>query len=499
MRKLTSLAVAAATVVLGTVPAHAITFVNALQIPNIVTGANDANRFGGFGSDLVYNAADGLYYGLTDRGPGGGLLNYAPRVQAFSLDVATSGAVSNFVARAPIVFTRDGVAFDGQNPGLLSGNNGNLGRSFDPEGLAIRANGNFLVSDEYGPSVYEFDSQGRFIRAFETPANLIPKNPDGTPNYVDGRPTITSGRQDNRGFEGLTLSNDGTKAYAILQDPLVNEGPVNGGEAQGRRGRNLRIVEFDVATGQSTRQFAYTLENIADINARIPGTADDFTANQQGRSIGVSSITQLPDGRFLVIERDNRGWGVDDTVNKLPIGTKRVYMINIDGTTSDISNVSLAGLANLPAGITAVGKGTQPFLDIQAMLSAAGIPIAEKLEGLAFSPMLADGGRALFVISDNDFSVTQFEGSSTQFEYCTSGPQANAVSFTVPLATPCPNGTSLIPTFLYSFKLSAAEAGALGFANTPVPEPTTWAMMIAGFGLVGVGMRRRRKVSVTYA
>lgn len=498
MRSLTLLALAA-TSALAAVPAQAITFVNALQIPNVVTGANDANRFGGFGSDLVYNAADGLYYGLTDRGPGGGLLNYAPRIQAFSMDVATSGAISNFSARTPIVFTRDGVAFDGQNPGLLNGNNGTLGRSFDPEGLAIRANGNFLVSDEYGPSVYEFDSQGRFIRAFETPANLIPKTADGTIDYVNGRPTITSGRQDNRGFEGLTLSNDGTKAFAILQDPLVNEGPVNGGEAQGRRGRNLRIVEFDVATGQSTKQYAYTLESIADINNRIPGTADDFTATQQGRSIGVSSITQLPDGRFLVIERDNRGWGVDDTVNKLPVGSKRVYLINIDGTTTDISNTSLMGLSALPAGVTPVTKGSQPFLDIQALLTAAGIPIAEKMEGLAFSPMLADGGRALFIISDNDFSVTQFDGSSTQFEYCTSGPGPNAVSFTPALGTPCPTGTSLIPTFIYSFKLSAAEAGALGFANTPVPEPTTWAMMIAGFGLVGVGMRRRRKVSVAYA
>lgn len=32
-----------------------------------------------------------------------------------------------------------------------------------------------------------------------------------------------------------------------------------------------------------------------------------------------------------------------------------------------------------------------------------------------------------------------------------------------------------------------------------VPEPATWAMMIIGFGAVGASMRRRQKVSVTYA
>ncbi|QDZ09086.1 PEP-CTERM sorting domain-containing protein [Sphingomonas panacisoli] len=35
------------------------------------------------------------------------------------------------------------------------------------------------------------------------------------------------------------------------------------------------------------------------------------------------------------------------------------------------------------------------------------------------------------------------------------------------------------------------------FATTPVPEPTTWAMMIVGFGLMGGAMRRSRKVAST--
>lgn len=39
----------------------------------------------------------------------------------------------------------------------------------------------------------------------------------------------------------------------------------------------------------------------------------------------------------------------------------------------------------------------------------------------------------------------------------------------------------------------------LGTEPTAVPEPSTWAMMIAGFGAVGFALRRRRKVAVSFA
>ncbi|MBS0481830.1 MAG: PEP-CTERM sorting domain-containing protein [Proteobacteria bacterium] len=38
-----------------------------------------------------------------------------------------------------------------------------------------------------------------------------------------------------------------------------------------------------------------------------------------------------------------------------------------------------------------------------------------------------------------------------------------------------------------------------GVDNGAVPEPATWLMMIAGFGLLGAAMRRHPAVRVTYA
>ena len=44
-------------------------------------------------------------------------------------------------------------------------------------------------------------------------------------------------------------------------------------------------------------------------------------------------------------------------------------------------------------------------------------------------------------------------------------------------------------------KLGTYDGSELGLATDAVPEPATWAMLIAGFGLVGVAMRRKRPLA----
>ena len=479
--------------------AYGISLTNTLSIPGETTdlqpgnGAN-VNRFGFF-SDIYYDRFNNVYYALGDRGPGGGVIPYQTRVQKFSVDVdQDTGAIANFKTLETILFTKDGKSFNGLNPRLLNGNAETLGLSHDPEGFAVAPNGNFYVSDEYGPSVYEFKPDGSFVRAFTTPQNLIPIV-NGDRNFVDGRPTITSGRQDNRGFEGLTISPDGKKLYGLLQDPLVNEGS-NDGSADGRRSRNLRLVEFDTATGQSTAQYIYQLESLANINQRIPGTTDDFGANSQGRNIGISAITALNDKEFLVLERDNRGFGVDalnalvDDPNETPppVGSKRVYKIDLTNAT-DVSGISLASTNTLPTGVNPVSKSL--FLNIAAALSPDNpgdwTKIAEKMEGLAIGPQLKDGSYALLIGTDNDFSVTQEDNSITQFDICTN---ANGTSYSKRVIdSGCPEGQKLIPGFLYSFKVSSAELGKF-VPPQKVPEPTATAGLML-LGLSGLWLKRR--------
>ena len=386
MSRLLGLLLAVALAWAAPLPAAAATLVNEIVIPGNATdlapgpNAVNNNRLGGFASDLYFDPLSKSYFGIPDRGPGGGLIDYDTRVQEFTLNVNPStGAISGFALKRTVIFKdAQGNPFNGLNPGLLNGDKSVLGRSFDPEGLVVGKTGTLFVADEYGPSVYEFDRNGKFLRAFQTPANLVPREASNTLNFVDGRPTIVTGRQDNRGFEGIARTPDGNKLYAIMQDPLVNEGAQN----DGRRSRNLRIVEFDVATGQPGKQFIYQLESVVDdINPRVP--ANPFNVNTaQGRNIGVSAIVAINATQFLVIERDNRGLGVDALIGNQPpppVASKRVFLIDITGAT-DVSSISLANTNDLPGGVFPVTKSL--VIDVQAALLAAGAHHPREARGI---------------------------------------------------------------------------------------------------------------------
>lgn len=442
--------------------------VNALEIPGEAIDAHagqgvNQNRLGAFGSDLAFvpdtsEPGGGRWYGLVDRGPGGGVMPYEARVQEFRLDVdPQSGRISNFALRRTIVLTQEGgQPLDGQNPQRL-GSADQQRHAFDAEGLAYAGAGAWFVSDEYGPLVRRFAAPDdlpsgmgstvvhwRSERTFDPPANLVPRDATGRINYVaekDGEPRLATGRAANRGFEGLALSPDGQRLYAALQSPLVNEGP----QGDGERGRYVRIVEFDVASGVPHRQFLYELESVADINHRIADEQGHFKRSKQGRSVGISALVAAGPDRFLVLERDNRGVGIDNPQNAdhvlRHVGSKRLYEIDLASAT-DVSQLSLHGVETLDAGVRPVSK--RLFLDLQAEIADQGLPLPEKIEGVAIGPRLNDGGHVLVVATDNDFSVTQTK-AAIQFDVYTDGTQGPVDGDS--------KGRKLLHSWLYAFKL----------------------------------------------
>jgi hypothetical protein len=502
------------------------TFVNGVVIAGDaidatgIPGAN-AGRFGQF-SDLYFDPVRHEWWALSDRGPGGGLIDYAVRVQRLELKIdEATGRILRVKLRETVTLADpDGLlappaagvgspdALNGLNPLLLNGNAAALGRSFDPEGLVVDPRtGHLLVADEYGPSIYEFTRHGRLIGIFETPAALLPM-PAGTLDFVAGRDgsIAGSGRQDNRGYEGLAISPDGARLFAVLQDPLLDEGPrSNASDAtdnDGRDGRYVRLVVFDNVPAsptyrRSVAQYVYPLEAQAAVRARITAAGGTATASdpRQGRNLGLSAIVAIDGHRFLVLERDNRGIGVDNPAGRgvaggpIPalgvVGSKRVYAIDLHGAT-DVSAMSLPDDGNLAAaGIVPVRKddGTV-FIDLAATTLLPNGNQAEKWEGLAIGPKLTGGGRLIVAGNDNDYSVTQ-TGAGEQFDVyvdfngsfarcvlddatrCEVNPPASDLAIDTPVALPA--GFTLLPGVLHAYRASAADLA--GYQRPRAPEP----------------------------
>jgi hypothetical protein len=101
---------------------------------------------------------------------------------------------------------------------------------------------------------------------------------------------------------------------------------------------------------------------------------------------------------------------------------------------------------------------------------------------LNFSNIVLDGMAGLF-------TLTSTAGAPEQWSCC--GPGGNG---TVTLAD---SGTphTLTYTVVNTSNVLGTYGGTFNFATAPVPEPATWAMMLLGFGGIGMAMRRRRKAS----
>jgi hypothetical protein len=421
-------------------------FVNGLALPGDMldlSGGTDANtgRVGYF-SDIYYDAKRKHWWGLSDRGPGGGTLHYETRVQRFKLDIdKNTGAISNFKILQTVIFADEsGNPLDGIAPNPTS----NLGNSFDPEGFVVHPkSGHFLVSDEYGPSLYEFNRNGIRVRAFTIPAHLIPRDAaTGTPNYADDTGN-TAGKRTNRGFEGLAISPDGAYIYAMLQSAMLDEG--------GGNGVCNRIVKFDTETGIAVAQYAYQMEG-----------------SSQGR--GISALVSVNDHEFLALERNNRGIGVGAEISP---PNKKVFRINLHGA-ADVSSVTFEAAA-CPGKVTKTG----PFLDLAAdTLPELGRKVPEKWEGLAIGPQLEDGSYLMLAGTDNDYSVTQnTDGDQFDVYFRVTDDDPNAASIQCPLgetsgctgaaeSVPADGSYKLLPGVLHAYKVPAAE---LATYVAPVP------------------------------
>ena len=252
----------------------------------------------------------------------------------------------------------------------------------------------------------------------------------------------------------------------------------------------MRIIVFDndwfsPTYRQSIAQYVYQLEPQLAIRARILAAGGTATASdpRQGRNIGLSAIVALNDHQFLVLERDNRGIGVDNPAGRgsgvapFPplgiVGSKRVFKIDLQNAT-DVSGESLPDDGNLATvGIVPVQKNdAEVFIDLTATTLLPNMNQAEKWEGLADRPAAARRRVLILAGNDNDYSVTQ-TGAGEQFDVyvdfqgnfarcvlddpsaCEVNPPATDLTIDNPVALP--PGYSLLPGVLHAYRASARD------------------------------------------
>lgn len=340
-----------------------------------------------FGSGLDINLA-GEWFGLTDRGPNATLKGpdgHERRVlplPAFAPGIAQLRTNVNRLELVRYIPLRDsaGRPLTGlgntpkDEPGYpsarasepLAPDPGGV----DPEGLRCLPNGDFLVSEEYAPSLLRVDSQGRVLW------RLIPKGHElpGVPYPVQAvLPAAVRMRRHNRGFENLALSRDGRLAYLALQSPALPED-----HPRARSSRIVRVIEVDLTERAAPRITGHFL-------ARM-GAVSDHPGTKSQAALKWNDAVWLGPRRLLVLEQGR--------------------------TTAVLREVDLTSATNL----LGHERENDPRLDAEEPLALEGINVAEgrvlarldevsrqgghKLEGLC---TLGDGGYA--IANDNDFGI----------------------------------------------------------------------------------------------
>ncbi|PWF49343.1 esterase-like activity of phytase family protein [Massilia glaciei] len=404
-------------VVVGTVHRYPIRIAAQFHVP--YEGANSAvsGEFpGGFapsyGSGLSFKGTNAggerEFYCLTDRGPNGAgpflpsldgpgtsgsqifpSPSFAPAIGVITLGAAGAALSASLPIRVsaqvrasglPIPFgaagsvpeipVLDAMRYDAAGKAAFSAH------GLDTEALAFDGRRQALWSaDEYGPFIVRLDPlTGIIVNKYGPGAGL---------------PPVLAKRRANRGFEGMAFDHGSDKLHAFLQSPLADgdhwHAASNQAQPVERYARFTRWIEFDPASGSTSRMFAYPLDG-ADYHEGRTGHAK------------LGDMVALGGGKFVVIEQ---GPGPDGNMfHRLMLlelaGASDIAGAAFNPDSADLEKSSLGGApVNGADWAAAVPLKKTLLLDLDAL----GWHM-EKAEGLA----LVDGS-TLALSNDSDFGL----------------------------------------------------------------------------------------------
>jgi hypothetical protein len=295
----------------------------------------------------------------------------------------------------------------GAFPDLPVAANGRV--SLDDESIAPDGKGGFWIGDEYGPYVYHYNAQGRMIGALRPPEAFIPRR-HGAENFSANSPPAgdktdtgnpETGRQNNQGFEGMSISPDGHTMFVVNQSALRQD--LDAGNVAATR-RNVRLLAYDITAAPRL---------IHEYALQLPLYRESGKTNVAAQS----ELLAIDDHRFLLLCRDSGG----GLASKRPASLyRKIELVNVEGATDiagryDGATGSIAPKGVLRGDIKPASMTDFVDLNDNKQLGRFGLhngapadahDLYEKWESLALAPAERPGDYILLVGSDNDF-ITQ--------------------------------------------------------------------------------------------
>jgi VCBS repeat-containing protein len=258
-------------------------------------------------------------------------------------------------------------------------------KGIDSESVALDANGNFWVSDEYGPWIVKFEAG--------TGKTLERVCPYAANTAGHKLPAVFAKRTPGRGMESMTITPDGTKLVGLMQSGLMTATVDT--ESKGKKVAAARILVYTIATG-ACEEYVYILD-------------DETTAFKR---LVACSISTLDGTTFTVLERDGDfGVGAGNS-----FGKKKIYSFTLAGATN-VNDVGVDGLnGKLFGGLTVEEISGQVGAAATALPAAGITPVVktlvkdlsvlcdafphDKWEGVA-----ARSNGRLVLVNDDDFGI----------------------------------------------------------------------------------------------
>jgi hypothetical protein len=351
-------------------------------------------NMGGIFSGLYHTQGDpeNMFYAIADRGPNGQVTVGKDRRRTFPIPeynpviykLTLQNDQVQIISATPIR-TRNGkpvtglsntdndevpYTYDGQTRLELNPN------GLDIEGLARASDGTFWVCDEYSPSVAHITADGTVVRRLVPEGITLAADTDVRPVL----PAIYAKRRLNRGFEGVTISQDGTRLFITLQSPL--DFPT---KEIGRASRMMRLLVVDTQKLMPVAEYVYVAEPISR-----------FGETEQGE-MKLSDVAFVNPTTLLVDERTDK--------------VAHIYQVDLSGATnilgtrwSDPKNTSNSLEALTPEQLSANGITPVKKSLVADLSKVPGMP--EKIEGLTVV-----NPTTIAIGNDNDFGFDKFDGS----------------------------------------------------------------------------------------